>query len=129
MNRKSDKSSSIGSILLNNVTISDPQLIANHFNDFFTSIPSSIIDEINPKDRPPDENYNDDIPLFSLCNPPVTPNEIIEACRQLSPKKTLDITGLSSWLLQKLIVNLAVRLYATFLNTLLLLGLSPISLR
>ena len=114
MNRKSDKSSSIGSILLNNVTISDPQLIANHFNDFFTSIPSSIIDEINPKDRPPDENYNDDIPLFSLCNPPVTPNEIIEACRQLSPKKTLDITGLSSWLLQKLIVNLAAPLCHIF---------------
>ena len=76
MNRKYDKSLAIGSIFL---TISESQLIANRFNDFFTSIPSSIVDEINSKDRPPDENFNEDIPLFSLCNPPVTPKEIIEA--------------------------------------------------
>ena len=73
--------------------MTDPQLIANHFNDFFTSISSSIIDEINPTDHPSEENFNDDIPLFSLCNPPVTSAEKIEACYQLSPKKTLNITA------------------------------------
>ena len=114
MNKKSDKSTNISSILLNNVIVSDPQLIANHFNDFFTSIPSSIIDEINPTDRPPEDDFNDDIPLFSLCNPTVTPLEIIEACRQLSPKKTLDISGLSSWLLQKIIINISVPLCHIF---------------
>ena len=54
--------------------------MANHFNIFFTSVSSAIVNEINPSDRPPDALLsNDDIPLFSLSDSPVTATEIIEA--------------------------------------------------
>ena len=64
--------------------------MANHFNMFFTSVSASIVNDINPSDRPPDApSFNDDIPLFSFIDSPVTATEIIEATNLLQSKKLL----------------------------------------
>ena len=62
--------------------------MANHFNIFFTSVSSAIVNEINPSDRPPDALLSkDDIHLISLSDSPVTATEIIEATNLLQGKK------------------------------------------
>ena len=103
MNKKSEKSSSISSLTVNNCTVTDSAEMANLFNEFFTSISSTIVNEINPSDSPPDESFSNDIPLFSFSSSPLSVKEIIEATLQLQPKKTLDFTGLSVWFVQKII--------------------------
>ena len=114
MKKKTDKSSSISNILVNNSIVSNPQEIAVLFNEFFTSISTAIVNEINPSDRPPDDLINDDIPLFSLADSPVTGTEIIDATMLLQPKKTADLMGISVWLIQKIIVNISVPLKHIF---------------
>ena len=99
--------------------------MANHFNMFFTSVSSSIVNDINPSDRPPDApSFNDDIPLFSFTDSPVTATEIIEATNLLQSKKTLDLSGISVWLTQKIISNIAAPLKHIFANS-FSLGIVP----
>ena len=90
-------SSTAANLTVNNCSISDPAVMANLFNEFFTSISSVIVDEINPSDRPPDENISNEIPIFSFFDTPLSVKEVIDAAMQLQSKKTLDFTGLSVW--------------------------------
>ena len=128
MNKKTDKSSTINNIFVNNHTISDPQLIANHFNEFFTSIPSTIVEKINPSNNPPDLNQNIDIPLFSFLHDPVTETEIAEATKLLQPKKTQDINGISTFVLQKIITAISVPLCHIFRSS-FAVGIVPSQLK
>ena len=123
--KNSAKSSSISNITVNNQSISNPGEMANHFNMFFTSVSASIVNDINPSDRPPDApSFNDDIPLFSFTDSPVTATEIIEATNLLQSKKTLDLSGISVWLTQKIISNIAAPLKHIFANS-FSLGIVP----
>ena len=45
MNKKSEKSSSISSLTVNNCTVTDSAEMANLFNEFFTSIFFTIVNE------------------------------------------------------------------------------------
>ena len=90
--------------------------MANHFNNFFTSISSDIVSKIDPMDHPPDENVNfdNDIPLFSFLNTSLTGTEIINATKQLQAKKTPDILGFSVWPIQQVILTISVPLFQIF---------------
>jgi hypothetical protein len=69
--KSSPKLDSINEILVDNVAINDPLLMANCFNDFFTSIASTIAEDILPTDRPPDRiDLDPDSPLFSFQSDP-----------------------------------------------------------
>ena len=127
LNKRQDKSSAICNISLNGTNISDPQLIANHFNEFFSSVASNIVDDINPTD-PPVDNFSENVPLFSFTTNPVTGTEIIETVQQLQPKKTLDMTGISTWLLQKIVTAISVPLTHIFQGS-LASGLVPNQLK
>ena len=59
--------------------------MANTFNELFTSIPSAIVNKINPTDIPPDENFSDEIPIFSFSDTPLTVKEVVDAALQLQP--------------------------------------------
>ena len=118
MNKKQDKSSTVANLTVNNCSISDPAVMANLFNEFFTSISSVIVDEINPSDRPPDENISNEIPIFSFFDTPLSVKEVIDAAMQLQSKKTLDFTGLSVWFVQKTIVEISFPLHHIFLSSL-----------
>jgi hypothetical protein len=108
MNKKIDKSSSILNIAVNGVTIDNPTEMANLFNEFFTSVAAKIVNEINPVPHPPKENLKANIPLFSFSNIPVSVTEITNATKLLQGKKTLDMTGNSTWLIQKVIDAISV---------------------
>jgi hypothetical protein len=91
--------------------------MANNFNEFFTSMPSKIVEQINPIDQNNVPNFaenffrnspaNDDIPLFNLAGVSVTPGEVIEATNILSPKKSQDMNGVSLFFIKKVINSLA----------------------
>ena len=87
MNKKTEKSSSVPCLTVNNCSVTDHAEMANLFNDFFTSISSAIVNEINPSDSPPDEEFSENIPLFSFSSTPLTVKEVVEAALQLQPKK------------------------------------------
>ena len=114
MNKKSEKSSFVSCLSVNNRTVTDHSEMANLFNEFFTSVSAAIVEEINPSDRPPDEDFSDDIPLFSFSTTPLTIKEVVEAALQLQPKKTLDFTGLSVWFIQKIINEISIPLHHIF---------------
>ena len=114
LNKKSEKNSSISNIIIDNTVITDPCDMSNYFNEFFTSVSSKIVDDINPSSFPPDDKCNDDIPIFSLNEIPVSATEIINATNLLQPKKTCDITGISVWLLQKIISSISAPLTHIF---------------
>ena len=115
MNKKNVKSSTISHIVINNSVVSDPQEMANHFNSFFTSVSSVIVNEINPTDHPPDLDFDaNSPPLFSFTENPITEKELIEATHQLQNKKTLDMDGISVWLIQKIILSIKVPLLHIF---------------
>ena len=102
-NSKVKKDNSITNITVNGTFINHPKLIADHFNNFFANVALDITKEINPCNDPlPD--YNPDTNLnFSFTNNPITTSEIVEATEQLNEKKTQDLNGLSTFLLQKII--------------------------
>ena len=99
--------------------------MANHFNIFFTSVSSAIVNEINPSDHPPDALLSkDDIHLISLSDSPLTATEIIEATNLLQGKKTLDLFRISVWLTQKIITNISAPLKHIFATS-FSLGIVP----
>ena len=89
-------------------------IMANHFNEFFTSVSSNIAKDINPSDSPPDDNCKDNIPIFSFNATPVSETEIMKATNLLQPKKTCDSSGISVWLIQKIIAPISVPLTHIF---------------
>ena len=114
MNKKDEKSTTVSSLSINNCSVTDPSTMANAFNEFFTSIPSAIVNEINPTDIPPDENFSDEIPIFSFSDTPLTVKEVVDAALQLQPKKTLDFSGLSVWFMQKVVNEISSPLHHIF---------------
>jgi hypothetical protein len=117
INKTDSKSSLISGLLINGSTINDPQIMANHFNKFFTSMPSKIVEQIIPIDQNNVPNFaenffknppgNDDIPSLNLAGVSVTPGEIIDATNILSPKKSQDMNGVFLFFIKKFINLLA----------------------
>jgi hypothetical protein len=108
---KSKNKQQISSVVSNGSMISDPTLIANTFNEFFTTIADEIASLINPvqnhttvttpesEDDPPDEN---DIPnLFNMSDIPLTDGEIIASINNIEDKKTDDMSGFSTHIFKK----------------------------
>ncbi len=128
INKTDSKSSSISGLVINGTSINDPQAMANLFNEFFTSMPSKIVEQINPIDPNNIPNFaenffqnspeNDDTPLFNMADVSVTPGEIIDATNLLSPKKSLDMNGVSLFFIKKVINSLANPLAHVFMCSL-----------
>ena len=102
--------------------------MSNSFNEFFTSIPSKIINEINPSDRPPDETFAENVPLFEFASNPLSCEEIVNVANSLQPKKTCDLYGFSVWLIQKVINFISNPLRHIFSNS-FIMGIVPSQLK
>jgi hypothetical protein len=85
------KKCNIQSINSNGTVIYESKAIADHFNMYFTTIADSIADEIHPTVRPPEYPINPDLPVFNICNNPVTNFEILTTFHQLNSKKKVKI--------------------------------------
>ena len=81
------KSSDPISISIGDSVSSEPEAVANHFNDFFTSIADSIRETIPPTNK----NFSDFLRnrnLHSLFLAPSTPEEVIKVINSLSLSKS-----------------------------------------
>ena len=109
INKNCKKSSPI-ELNIDGVLVSDPKIIANNLNVFFTNVARQIVEEIPPSDIPLYDNVNmipNDIPLLNFSNTPVTCTEILETLKLLQPKLSQDFNGLSMYLVKKLSFQLA----------------------
>jgi hypothetical protein len=114
VNIKRAKTSSVKNLLINDKLESDPLIMANFLNNFFTNVASKIADNIEPTDRPPDLNvpFNENVLSFTKC--PLTFSEILDACNQLQSKTSLDFEGLSLHFVKKVIFSISIPILHVF---------------
>ena len=107
INNSCKKENSIQSIIVNNECISDPLIMANKFNEFFSQIAHVIVEKINPSQDIPIPNPKIVNELFSLSDSPLTTQEIVDCTKMLKDKSSLDFNGLSSSFVKKIIRSIA----------------------
>jgi hypothetical protein len=97
------KQTGINDLLLNGILTYNSKLIADTLNSFFVNMPSKIVSEIPDCDVKFDQFFvnNPDAPTFDFQNNPVTVSEILEAIKELQPKKSEDMFGLSMFFVKQ----------------------------
>ena len=108
-NRIRDKSTLCNSFKVNDETITDPVLIANEFNKYFTSVGQDLSEKI-PKGKHNMDHWLKNKNMHNLFLSPTDPNEINSIIGKLKSKKTEGHDGLSTWLLKHLKDELCVPL-------------------
>ena len=104
----------ITEINVNNEAITDPRLISENFNTFFTNVGMEIFNSVSPTDRLPSsyQTTNNNVPLLDLGDTgPVHVHEIIQT---LISKTSADIDGISTKLLKKISPAISVPLAHIF---------------
>ncbi len=83
---KQKKSESVEKINIEGMPVSDPPLIANHFNHFFTTVGKQISDSVIPVSKNPEDyiDYGREIPDLNLQN--TTPEHIQKIIKKTSIK-------------------------------------------
>ena len=82
--KKRNKKTSLIELNIDGVLISDPKIIANNLNVFFTNVARRIVNEIPASDIPLYDNDNmipNNIPMLNFVNNPVTCTEILETLK------------------------------------------------
>ena len=120
LNRKPKKSNqNISELLINDSLINDPAKIASHFNNFFSTAPSKIVNEIpnSSVDCGADADDGDGtrpVPIFRSSDITIGEEEIFEALSQLEPKNSQDSNDLSMYFLKKIANELVIPLKHIF---------------
>ena len=96
IHKSNKKSNDLSHLLINGINIDDPVTMACHFNEYFTSIASSTVRNINLSNKCPARLIQQNNNLFSFANSALTKKEILDATKLLSDKKTPDYTGVST---------------------------------
>jgi hypothetical protein len=93
---KNKKKDDVSQINIEGTPESDPTKIANHFNQFFTSIGKKISNDVPPVDKQPEEyiNYGRPIPELNLQN--TTPEHVLKTIKKSKNKNSCDIHGISA---------------------------------
>ena len=105
---KSSKSdATLSTILINDVEVHDPLLIAEHLNSFFSSAPALIINDFPLTPEPDPEPEVQGVPLFNLLENEITTLEIVETVKMLESKKSSDSGGVSMFFIKKCIYSIA----------------------
>jgi hypothetical protein len=74
-------------------------------NNFFITAASDVVGNIPYADPPVAPPLNDDIPLLSFTNSPVTHSEILDVIKSLQSKNSTDFNGLSASSLSKFLAK------------------------
>jgi len=108
--------------------VSDPPSVANHFNQFFTTIGKHISESVLPVDKNPEDyiEYGRDIPDLNLQN--TTPEHIQKIIKKMQPKVSLDAQGMSTKMI-KLIGNEISSPLSHIFNLSLTSGVFPVKLK
>ena len=95
---KNNKSNTFEINIDGNIT-DDKNLIAENFNDFFSTIGSQISNSIPQTDRKPEVYFNNEqAPLLKFEH--ISPGEVLAVIKTLEPKNSTDIYGFSSKLIK-----------------------------
>jgi hypothetical protein len=125
---KSRKTENIEKINVNGVPSSDPIVIANQFNTFFTEVGRQISDSVPSVAKRPEDyiNYGRPIPDLSLQN--TTPEFIKKIIKNLKPKLSIDAEGVSTKMIKSIGNEIALPLSHIF-NLSLSSGVFPNKLK
>lgn len=94
------KTETIEKINATNGVTTEPKLIANTFNNFFTRVGKEISDSIPQVARQAEDyiNYERDFPDLNLGN--TTPEQILAIINKFEPKTSVDLDGVSTKMLK-----------------------------
>ena len=118
----------IPEINVNNEAITDPRLISENFNSFFTNVGMEIFDSVPPVDRLPHtyQTAQNNVPELDLGG--TGPMHVHEIIQTLISKPSTDIDGISVKLLKKISTAISVPLAHIF-NLSLENGIFPEALK
>jgi len=119
-----DKSAIVDSLLIDNTLCNDKNKMAEAFNLHFTSMADRIAEKIVPTDRPPDLNHVVFDCTFVNSTNPISTDELLKIVKNLKPKTSLDVNGVSTSLLKKCILSISEPLKHIF-NLSFHLGIVP----
>ena len=102
--------------------------MACHFNNYFTSIASSTVRNINPSNKCPARLIRQNDNLFSFAKDLLTKKEVLDAVKLLSDKKTPDYTGISTNFIKQTICSYINPIFH-ILNLSLLNGVVPLQFK
>ena len=94
------KKSNVEKITVNNVEITEPQLIADEFNNFFTEIGSKISNNIQPTVTEPENYLNVDPNIRQMDLGQTGPVHFCDILKSFESKKSQDLDGISIELLK-----------------------------
>jgi hypothetical protein len=125
---KSRKTDKIEKININGTHCSNPTEIANHFNNFFTSIGQQISDNVPPVEKKAEDydNYNRPVPDLLLQN--TTPEHVLKTIKKFQPKSSCDAQGVSTKMIKFIGEVIAIPLSHIF-NISLSTGVFPSKLK
>ena len=121
------KSSGPISISIGDSVTSEPEVVANHFNDFFTSIADSIRETIPPTNR----NFTDFLHnrnIHSMFLAPSTPEEVIKVINSLSLSKSDGPNSIPARILKLLKHDISIPL-SVLINRSFETGIFPCTLK
>ena len=96
INKGGKKKQDLSHLTIDGTNIDDPLTMACKFNEFFTSIAKKTVANINPSPKSPVDLITQNLNSFKFGNCNLTKNEILNATKLLTNKKTPDHTGVSS---------------------------------
>ena len=126
IHKTTKKNNSISHILVNGLDISDPSLMACHFNEFFSNIAKKTVQNINPTNKNPTDLITQVQNKFKFN--PLSKTQIVEATKMLLDKKTPDYTGVSTNFIKQIIYSILDPVHHIF-NLSLETGTVPIQLK
>ncbi len=106
INKKPKKSEQqISDLMINNKIENNPLKLAHYFNQFFSTAPQDIVNQINPTHiqypdpvtPDPDPNH----PLFQSADLQIGDEEFLNAINSIEPKKSTDFNNISMFFLKK----------------------------
>jgi hypothetical protein len=107
VNCKDKKNSGVDCIFINGIETNNPSVIAEALNDFFINAASNLVDKIPQPDPPVEPPLDENVPLLSFTNSPVTHSEILDVIKSLQSKSSTDFNGLSSHLIKQISYEIA----------------------
>jgi len=128
INKTSSKSSFPDSFIFNDVAVSDPQQIADNFNDYFSNIGPNLASKIIPPRNKTFNSFLQNPPLSRFKFEKITEENILKLMLNFKPKTSRGIDGISMKLL-KCVSDIIVKPITFLVNQAITSGTFPNKLK
>ena len=123
-----NKSNTVDFLNVNGISTSDPEVIAETFNQHFSTMAEKVAKKIVPTDKPPDMYCETFDCTFTSAKVPISMSELLDAVKDLQSKNSTDVNGISSSFIKNIICVIS-RPIHHFLNLSLAAGIVPSQLK